>query len=348
MLLRRWVCDPMTEKDLLHENSSDAPDLSVNGTPVDIGGQIFAHRSVMLYPCMDALAIKPDGIYVDGTAGGGGHSYEIARRLSGGLLIAIDQDEAAIKAASAKLSPLGERARVVRSNFRHVADVLDMLGIQKIDGILLDLGVSSYQLDTPERGFSYMADAPLDMRMDARAEKTAYDVVNTYSEFDLRRILFDYGEEKFAPRIASRIVQARGVKPIETTGELTSIIKAAIPAAARDGGHHPAKRSFQAIRIEVNAELDVIRPALESAMKRLNPGGRMAVITFHSLEDRIVKQTFADMASGCTCPRGLPVCVCGKTPAVKVISRKPILPDAEELEVNPRSRSAKLRVAEKL
>ena len=302
----------------------------------------------MLMPCMDALSIKPDGIYVDGTAGGGGHSYEIAKRLDTGLLIAIDQDEAAIKAASAKLAPLGERARVVRSNFCHVSDVLDSLGIEKIDGILLDLGVSSYQLDTPERGFSYMADAPLDMRMDARAEKTAYDVVNTYSEFDLRRILFDYGEERFAPRIASRIVQAREAKPIETTGELTSIIKSAIPAAAREGGHHPAKRSFQAIRIEVNAELDVIRPALEAAAKRLNPGGRMAVITFHSLEDRIVKQTFADMASGCTCPRGLPVCVCGKTPTVKVISRKPILPDGEELENNPRSRSAKLRVAEKL
>ncbi len=338
----------MAEERLNLENTSDAPDLSVNGTPVDIGGQIFAHRSVMLEPCMDALAIKPDGIYVDGTAGGGGHSYEIARRLTTGLLIALDRDEAAIKAASAKLSPMGERARVVRSNFRHVADVLDTLGIERIDGILLDLGVSSYQLDTPERGFSYMADAPLDMRMDARAEKTAYDVVNTYSESDLRRILFDYGEERFAPRIASRIVQARSVKPIETTGELTALIKAAIPAAARDGGHHPAKRSFQAIRIEVNAELDVIRPALEAAMKRLNKGGRMAVITFHSLEDRIVKQTFADMASGCTCPRGLPVCVCGKTPQVKVVSRKPILPDGEELAVNPRSRSAKLRVAEKL
>ena len=324
------------------------PDLSENGTPVDIGGQIFAHRSVMLAPCMDALAIKPDGIYVDGTAGGGGHSYEIAKRLDKGLLIAIDQDEAAIKAASAKLAPLGERAKVVRNNFCHVSDVLDSLGIEKIDGILLDLGVSSYQLDTPERGFSYMADAPLDMRMDARAEKTAYDVVNTYSEFDLRRILFDYGEERFAPRIASRILQAREAKPIETTGELTAIIKSAIPAAAREGGHHPAKRSFQAIRIEVNAELDVIRPALEAAAKRLNPGGRMAVITFHSLEDRIVKQTFADMASGCTCPRGLPVCVCGKTPTVKVVSRKPILPDEEELASNPRSRSAKLRVAEKL
>ena len=324
------------------------PDLSVNGTPVDIGGQTFAHRSVLLEPCMDALAIKPDGIYVDGTAGGGGHSFEIARRLTTGRLIAIDQDEAAIKAASAKLAPLGERAQVVRNNFCHVADVLDTLGIDKIDGILLDLGVSSYQLDTPERGFSYMADAPLDMRMDMRAEKNAYHVVNTYSEHDLRRILFDYGEERFAGRIASRIVQARADKPIETTGELTALIKAAIPAAARDGGHHPAKRSFQAIRIEVNSELDVIRPALEAAMKRLSKGGRMAVITFHSLEDRIVKQTFADMASGCTCPKGLPVCVCGKVPQVKVVSRKPILPDEEELENNPRSRSAKLRVAEKL
>ena len=324
------------------------PDLSVNGTPVDIGGQTFAHRSVLLEPCMDALAIKPDGIYVDGTAGGGGHSFEIARRLTTGRLIAIDQDEAAIKAASAKLAPLGERALVVRNNFRHVADVLDTLGIQEIDGILLDLGVSSYQLDTPERGFSYMADAPLDMRMDMRAEKNAYDVVNGYSENDLRRILFEYGEERFAERIASRIVQARAEHPIETTGELTALIKSAIPAAARDGGHHPAKRSFQAIRIEVNSELDVIRPALEAAMKRLRPGGRMAVITFHSLEDRMVKQTFADMASGCTCPKGLPVCVCGKKPQVKVISRKPILPDEEELEANPRSRSAKLRVAEKL
>ena len=323
-------------------------DLSVNGTPVDIGGQTFAHRSVLLEPCMDALAIKPDGIYVDGTAGGGGHSYEIARRLTTGRLIAIDQDEAAIKATSAKLAPLGERAQVVRNNFCHVADVLDTLGIDRIDGILLDLGVSSYQLDTPERGFSYMADAPLDMRMDMRAEKNAYHVVNTYSEHELRRILFDYGEERFAGRIASRIVQARADKPIETTGELTALIKAAIPAAARDGGHHPAKRSFQAIRIEVNSELDVIRPALEAAMKRLSKGGRMAVITFHSLEDRIVKQTFADMATGCTCPKGLPVCVCGKVPQVKVISRKPILPDGEELENNPRSRSAKLRVAEKL
>lgn len=301
---------------------------------------------------MDALAIRPDGIYVDGTAGGGGHSYEIVKRLADmrgmGRLIAIDQDEAAIRAASTRLSPFADRATVVRNNFCHLADVLDELGIDRIDGLLLDLGVSSFQLDTPERGFAYMSDAPLDMRMDARNEKSAYDVVNTYSEFDLRRILYDYGEERFAGRIASRIVEARTQKPIETTGELTALIKAAIPAHAREGGHHPAKRSFQAIRIEVNAELDVIRPALEAALARMRPGGRLAVITFHSLEDRIVKETFAAMASGCTCPRGLPVCVCGKKPAVKLISRKPILPDEEELAENPRSRSAKLRVAEKL
>ncbi len=330
------------------DHLNDAHDLSVNGSAVDIGGETFAHRSVMLEPCMQALAIKPDGIYVDGTCGGGGHSFEIARRLTAGRLIGIDQDESAIKAAGTRLSVYGNRVTLVRSNFRQVADVLDTLGIDKIDGILLDLGVSSYQLDTPERGFSYMADAPLDMRMDKRADKTAYDVVNDYSEADLRRILYDYGEERFAPRIASKIVEARAQKPIETTGELVSLVKSAIPAAARDGGHHPAKRTFQAIRIEVNAELDVIRPALEAAMERLNSGGRMAVITFHSLEDRIVKETFAAMASGCTCPRGLPICVCGKKPSVKVISRKPILPDEEELVSNPRSRSAKLRVAEKL
>ncbi len=336
-----------------NQTNVDMTELSVNGSPVDIGGQTFAHRSVLLEACMEALAIKADGIYVDGTAGGGGHSFEIARRIAsggsaGGRLIAIDQDEAAILAATARLAPFGDRATVVRNNFCHVADVLDTLGIECIDGILLDLGVSSYQLDTPERGFSYMADAPLDMRMDMRAGRTAYDVVNTYSESDLRRILFEYGEERYAPRIAARIVEARGRAPIETTGELVALIKAAIPAAAREGGHHPAKRSFQAIRIEVNAELDVIRPALEAALGRLRPGGRMAVITFHSLEDRIVKDTFAAMASGCTCPRSFPVCVCGKRPSVKVVTRKPILPSEQELAENPRSRSAKLRVAEKL
>ena len=319
-----------------------------NGSPVDIGGQTFSHKSVMLFPCMDALAIKPDGIYVDGTAGGGGHSFEIARRLRGGRLIAIDQDEAAIKAATARLSCYGERVTVYRSNFRHVADVLNDLGIEGIDGMLLDLGVSSFQLDTPDRGFAYMADAPLDMRMDTRGTKTAYHVVNHYPADELRRILFEYGEERFAPRIAKRIVEARENHPIETTGELVDVIKSAIPAAAREGGHHPAKRSFQAIRIEVNCELEVIRPALEAAMARMRPGGRLAVITVHSLEDRIVKETFAAMASGCTCPRGLPICVCGKKPLARVITRKPILPDEAELEENPRSRSAKLRVAEKL
>lgn len=308
----------------------------------------FSHVPVMLHECIEGLAIRPGGVYVDGTAGGGGHSYEIARRLDTGLLIAIDQDEDAVKAASARLAPLGSRAVVVRNNFCRLDEVCRELHIDRIDGILLDLGVSSYQLDTPERGFSYMADAPLDMRMDGRGERTAYDVVNTYSEADLRRILFSYGEERFAGRIAARIVSARAAHPIETTGELSELIKAAIPAAAREGGHHPAKRSFQAIRIEVNGELDVIRPALEAATDLLNPGGRMAVITFHSLEDRIVKDTFAELARGCICPPDLPVCVCGRKPRVRPVSRKPILPSAEELEDNPRARSAKLRVAEKL
>ena len=330
----------MTDKDMT--------DLSVNGTPVDIGGQIFSHRSVLLEPCMDALAIKPDGIYVDGTAGGGGHSYEIARRLTTGRLIAIDQDEAAIKAAGIKLAPLGERAVVVRNNFRHIADVLDTLGVEHIDGVLMDLGVSSYQLDTPERGFSYMADAPLDMRMNREDELDAYTVVNTYTEQELKRIIYDYGEERFAPRIASRIVKARENAPIRTTGELVDIIKSAMPAAAKDGGHHPAKRTFQAIRIEVNGELSVIEPTIRDAVNLLKPGGRIAIITFHSLEDRLVKQTFASLASGCTCPRDFPVCVCGKKPLVEVISRKPILPSEQELTINPRSRSAKLRVAEKI
>ena len=297
---------------------------------------------------MDALNIRPDGIYVDGTAGGGGHSAGIASRLTTGRLIAIDQDEAAVRAASERLAPFGARATVARNNFCRLAEVCAGLGIERIDGVLLDLGVSSYQLDTPERGFSYMADAPLDMRMDGRGERTAYDVVNTYSEADLRRILFSYGEERFAGRIAARIVSARAAHPIETPGELSELIKAAIPAAAREGGHHPAKRSFQAIRIEVNGELDVIRPALEAATDLLNPGGRMAVITFHSLEDRIVKDTFAELARGCICPPDLPVCVCGRKPRVRPVSRKPILPSAEELEDNPRARSAKLRVAEKL
>jgi len=307
----------------------------------------FSHRSVLLDECIEALAIRGDGIYVDGTAGGGGHSFEIARRLTTGRLIAIDQDEAAIAAAGARLAPLGERATVVRSNFSEVASVLDSLGIEKIDGILLDLGVSSYQLDTSERGFSYNADAPLDMRMDRRREKSAYTVVNTYSEEQLKQILFTYGEERYAARIAARIAAAREQAPIKTTAELSELIKGAIPAAAREGGHHPAKRSFQAIRIEVNGELDVIAPALKSAVARMNRGGRLAVITFPSLEDRIVKQTFAELASGCVCPKSLPICVCGNEPKLKLIAKKPILPSEAELTENPRSRSAKLRVAEK-
>ena len=272
----------------------------------------FSHRSVLLDEAVEALNIKPNGIYVDGTAGGGGHSFAVASKLENGLLIAIDQDENAIAAASARLAPLGERARVVRNNFSNLNDVLEMCEIDKIDGLLLDLGVSSHQLDEAERGFAYQNDAPLDMRMDRRQSKSAYDVVNTYSEEDLKRILFTYGEERFSGRIAAKIVATREKKPIETTGELADLIKSAIPAAARDGGHHPAKRSFQAIRIEVNAELDVIVPAIESAVAHMRPGGRIAIITFHSLEDRIVKQAFARLASGCTCPKGLPICVCGK------------------------------------
>ena len=309
----------------------------------------FSHKSVLLWECMEGLAIRPDGIYIDGTAGGAGHSSCIASHLSeGGRLIALDQDEVAVQTATARLAAFGERATVVRSNFREVERVCRDLGIEQIDGMLLDLGVSSYQLDTAERGFSYQADAPLDMRMDLRNPLSAYEVVNEYSEERIKRILFEYGEERFSGRIASAILRAREQAPIRTTGELVRIVKGAIPAAARDGGHHPAKRTFQALRIEVNAELDVIEPAIRSAVSMLREGGRIAIITFHSLEDRIVKQTFADLASGCTCPKNFPVCVCGKKPKVKVVTRKPILPGEAELEENPRSRSAKLRVAEKL
>ena len=309
----------------------------------------FSHKSVLLWECMEGLAIRPDGIYIDGTAGGAGHSSCIASQLSdGGRLIALDQDEVAVQTATARLAAFGERATVVRSNFREVEKVCRDLGIEQIDGMLLDLGVSSYQLDTAERGFSYQADAPLDMRMDLRNPLSAYEVVNEYSEERIKKILFEYGEERFSGRIASAILRAREQAPIRTTGELVRIVKGAIPAAARDGGHHPAKRTFQALRIEVNAELDVIEPAIRSAVSMLREGGRIAIITFHSLEDRIVKQTFADLASGCTCPKNFPVCVCGKKPKVKVVTRKPILPSEAELEENPRSRSAKLRVAEKL
>lgn len=308
----------------------------------------FSHRSVLLDECMDGLDIKPDGIYVDGTAGGAGHSSEIAKRLESGRLIAIDQDETAVAVATERLNALGKNTTVVRSNFCELASVCRSLGIDGIDGVLLDLGVSSYQLDTAERGFSYSADAPLDMRMDNRCSLSAYEVVNSYSEQELKRILYDYGEERFAPAIASAIAKRRESRPIETTAELSDIIKYAIPPAAREGGHHPAKRSFQAIRIEVNRELDVIEPAIKGAVEMLRSGGRIAIITFHSLEDRIVKQAFASLASGCTCPKDFPICVCGNKPKVRLVNRKPILPSKAELEENPRSRSAKLRVAEKI
>ena len=308
----------------------------------------FSHYSVLLNECMDGLDIKPDGIYVDGTAGGAGHSSQIAMRLEDGRLIAIDQDETAVAVATQRLDALQKNTTVVRSNFCEIAKVCKELEIDGIDGVLLDLGVSSYQLDTAERGFSYSSDAPLDMRMDNRKTLNAYTVVNTYSEQALKKILFDYGEERFAPQIASAIVRAREKKPIESTAELSDIVKYAIPSSAREGGHHPAKRSFQAIRIEVNAELDVIEPAIRDAVSLLNKGGRIAIITFHSLEDRIVKQTFASLATGCTCPKNFPICVCGNKPKVKIITKKPILPSSRELEENPRSRSAKLRIAEKL
>ena len=309
---------------------------------------IFSHSPVMPNECIEGLNIRSGGIIVDGTAGGGGHSYLIAKCLTEGKLIAIDQDETAIRAAGKRLSEFSDKVMFARNNFANIREVVNGFGYERIDGVLMDLGVSSYQLDTPERGFSYMADAPLDMRMNTDAPKSAYDVVNTYPEAVLRKILYDSGEEKFAPKIAARIVAERAKAPIETTGQLCDIIKASMPAFAKVGGHHPAKRSFQAIRLEVNSELDVIEPAIRSAVDMLNTGGRIAIITFHSLEDRIVKQTFADLASGCVCPRDLPVCVCGRQPKVKIITRKPIIPSEKELEENPRSRSAKLRIAEKI
>ena len=309
---------------------------------------VFSHRSVLLDECIEALNIKEDGIYVDGTAGGGGHSFEIAKRLTTGTLIAVDQDADAIEAAGKRLAPFADRVKIVRDNFSNLASVCASLGISKIDGLLLDLGVSSYQLDTADRGFSYMADAPLDMRMDKRAALDAFRVVNEYSEAELKRIIWEYGEERFSGRIAAKIVSQRAEQPIYTTGELVQLIKSAIPAGMREGESHPAKRTFQAIRIEVNKELNVIAPAIDSAVNLLDEGGRIAIITFHSLEDRIVKETFAAKASGCTCPRDFPVCVCGKKPQLRVITRKPILPSEEELSENHRSHSAKLRVAEKI
>ena len=311
----------------------------------------FQHVSVLLEETIEGLNIRPNGIYVDGTAGGAGHSSQIAKRLSfeqGGRLIAIDRDEDALRAAGARLAGYADRVTFVHSNYAALQSVLADLGISQVDGVLADLGVSSYQLDTAERGFSYMQDAPLDMRMDREQPLRAYDVVNTYSEEELRRILFDYGEEKFARNIAANIVKKRNERPIETTLELAELVKASMPKAAREGGHHPAKRTFQAIRIEVNSELSSISPALDAAVHALRPEGRIAVITFHSLEDRLVKQKFAALASGCTCPREFPVCVCGKKPVVRIITKKPVTAGDDELEVNPRSRSAKLRVAEKI
>ena len=308
----------------------------------------FHHISVLLQECLDGLNIKPDGIYVDGTLGGAGHSSRIAEKLTTGRLIGIDRDPVALKAAGERLAPYGDCVTLVHSNFCEIASVLDGLGIDKVDGILLDLGVSSPQLDDGERGFSYMADAPLDMRMNGNDPMTAETIVNTWSYEELRRILFDYGEERYAPQIAAAICRRREQKPIHTTFELVDIIRSAMPASALREKQHPAKRSFQAIRIAVNDELGAVHKVMDAAIPRLNPGGRLAIITFHSLEDRIVKNGMADAAKGCICPPSFPVCVCGKKPAVKLINKKPITASDEELEVNPRSRSAKLRVCEKL
>lgn len=309
----------------------------------------FKHKSVLLEETIENLNIKPDGIYVDGTLGGGGHSYEIAKRLTaGGRLIGIDQDADAIKAATDRLKEFADRVTIVRNNYCNIADVLDELGIVKVDGIILDLGVSSYQLDTAERGFTYNVDAPLDMRMDQRQQITAKDIVNTYSEFDLYRIIRDYGEDKFAKNIAKHIVAARQVKPITTTGELTEIIRESIPMKMQVKSGHPAKRTFQAIRIELNRELDVLRDSLDGMIDILDDGGRLCIITFHSLEDRIVKTIFRKNENPCTCPSDFPVCVCGKKSKGKVITRKPILPGETEMEENPRSKSAKLRIFERV
>ena len=308
----------------------------------------FEHTSVLLNETIEGLKIKPDGIYVDGTLGGGGHSHKIAGKLSeNGRLIGIDQDEAAVTAAGERLKEFGNKVTIIRSNFRNTKSVLDLLGIHKIDGMMLDLGVSSYQLDTRERGFSYRYDAPLDMRMDLRQTLTAEDIVNGYSEMDLFRIIRNYGEDRFAKNIAKHIVKAREEKKIETTGELNEIIKAAIPAKMRKDGGHPSKRTYQAIRIECNKELEMLKESLDELIELLNPGGRLCIITFHSLEDRIVKTAFKKAENPCICPPSFPVCVCGKKSQGKVITGKPVLPGEEEQNENPRSKSAKLRIFEK-
>ncbi len=308
----------------------------------------FHHVSVLLEECIEGLAIKPEGIYVDGTLGGAGHSSVIASRLTTGRHIGIDRDPVALKAAGERLAPYADRVSLVHSNFCEIASVLEELNIEGVDGILLDLGVSSPQLDDGERGFSYMVDAPLDMRMNNEDALSAYEVVNTWSFEELKRILYEYGEERYAPRIASAICARREERPIATTLELVEIIRSAMPAAALREKQHPAKRSFQAIRIAVNDELNSVAKVMADAIPKLNKGGRLAVITFHSLEDRIVKNAMASAAKGCTCPPNFPVCVCGKKPQVKLITRKPIVSGEEELERNPRARSAKLRICEKI
>lgn len=309
----------------------------------------FRHTSVLLEETIEALNVKPDGVYLDGTLGGGGHACEVCRRLNDqGRFYGIDQDEAAVEAAGKRLEEFGSRVTIIRDNYCNARETLREKGVECVDGIVLDLGVSSYQLDTAERGFTYKYDAPLDMRMDQRQRLTARDIVNDYDEQSLYRIIRDYGEDQFARNIAKHIVQARMEKPVETTFELNEIIKAAIPARMRAVGGHPSKRTFQAIRIECNHELDVLRDTLQDFIDMLNPQGRLCIITFHSLEDRIVKSFFREMENPCTCPPEFPVCICGKTPYGKVISRKPILPTQEEMEENPRSKSAKLRVFERI
>ena len=308
----------------------------------------FQHKSVLLEETIEGLHIRPDGTYVDGTLGGGGHAYEIAKRLGDkGSIIGIDQDAAAIEAAGIRLKDFGEKVTIVRSNYCEMKSQLQKLGIDRVDGIILDRGVSSYQLDTAERAFSYREDAPLDMRMDTRQERTARDIVNDYSEMELYRVIRDYGEDKFAKNIAKHIVAARSKAPIETTGQLSGIIRQSIPMKYQKMSGHPAKRTFQAIRIELNRELDVLKDSLDDMIDLLNPGGRLCIITFHSLEDRIVKSAFRKNEHPCTCPPDFPVCVCGKVSKGKVITRKPILPTKEEQEYNSRSKSAKLRIFER-
>ncbi|MGL4345483.1 MAG: 16S rRNA (cytosine(1402)-N(4))-methyltransferase RsmH [Cellulosilyticaceae bacterium] len=309
----------------------------------------FEHISVLLHECIEGLDIKEDGIYVDGTLGGAGHASHVCRKLSeAGHFIGIDQDANALAVSSERLSDMKPKVSVVRNNFENVVQVLDELGVEAIDGMLIDLGVSSHQLDEASRGFSYMHDARLDMRMNQDSAFSAHELVNTYSEQELFEVIKNYGEDNWARRIAQFIVEKRTEKPIDTTYELVDVIKRAIPAKARREGPHPAKRTFQAIRIEVNREIDIIEPTIRSVVERLKPGGRLCIITFHSLEDRIVKQTFRNLADPCTCARHIPICVCGQVPKVKVITRKPILPSEEELEMNPRARSAKLRIVERI